>query len=99
MTGHEYRSDVEAAVHPGRHEGLVGGGCMQLVTLRLHDGPGVVDAITGEPANRRECPRICVGVTERKRHVYENAQQDQARRRRTQRSRHGAGSSGTRRRR
>lgn len=52
MKGHEYRSDIEAAVHPGRREGLVGGGCMQLVTLRLHDGPGVVDAITGESPNR-----------------------------------------------
>jgi hypothetical protein len=51
MNGHEYRSDVEAAVHPGRREGLIGGDSMQLVTLRLFDGSCGVDAITGEPTN------------------------------------------------
>jgi hypothetical protein len=52
MNGHEYRSDVAAELLPGRREGLIGGGFMQLVTLRLHDGPGAIDAITGEPTNR-----------------------------------------------
>jgi hypothetical protein len=43
MNGPEYRSDVAAEVLSGRHERLIGGGRMQLVTLRLHDGPGVDD--------------------------------------------------------
>jgi hypothetical protein len=43
VNGHEYRPDVAAEVLPGRREGLIGRGSMQLVTLRLHDGPGVVD--------------------------------------------------------
>jgi len=43
VNGHEYRPDVAAEVLPGRREGLVGPGSMQLVTLRLFNGPGVVD--------------------------------------------------------
>jgi hypothetical protein len=52
MNDHDYRSDVAAEVLPGRRERLIGGGTMRLVTLRLHDGPGVLDAITGEPMQR-----------------------------------------------
>lgn len=51
MNGHEYRFDVEVQVHPGRRERVVAGGSLQLVTLRLHDGPGVVDE-HGEPSRR-----------------------------------------------
>ncbi len=50
MNGHQYRFDVEAALHPDRRESVVGGS-VQLVTLRLYDGAGVADAITGEPPN------------------------------------------------
>jgi hypothetical protein len=51
VNGHEYRPDVAAEVLPGRRECLVGGGCTQLVTLRLFNGPGVVDE-HGEPSTR-----------------------------------------------
>ena len=50
MNGHEYRFDAAAEVLPGRREGLLGGGSMQLVTLRLFNGPGVVDE-HGRPAS------------------------------------------------
>ena len=49
MNGHEYRFDVTAEVLPGRRERLVGPGSMQLVTLRLFNGPGVVDE-HGQPS-------------------------------------------------
>lgn len=49
MNGHQYRFEAQAALDPDRREGLLGGGSMQLVTLRLYHGPGVVDALTGEP--------------------------------------------------
>lgn len=39
MSG-EYRFDVEPVVHLGRREGVIGRGFMQLVTLRLFNGPG-----------------------------------------------------------
>ena len=54
MTGHQYRFDARAEVLPGRRESLLGGGSMQLVTLRLHDGPDVVDE-HGQPSSR---PRV-----------------------------------------
>ena len=44
-----FRFEVEASAGPAR-EGLVGGGAHLLVRVRLFDGPGVVDQITGEPA-------------------------------------------------
>lgn len=50
MIGHEYRPDVVAEVRPGRREGLAGPGSMQLVTLRLFNGPGVVDE-HGQPSS------------------------------------------------
>jgi hypothetical protein len=40
MTGDEHHYDPAAAGLHGRREGLVGGGCQPLVTLRLHDGTG-----------------------------------------------------------
>jgi hypothetical protein len=49
VNGHEYRFDVAAELLPGRREGLVGPGSMQLVTLRLFNGPGVVDE-HGQPS-------------------------------------------------
>lgn len=51
MNGHEYRPDVAAEVLPGRREGLLGGGSMQLVTLRLFNAPGGVDE-HGQPSSR-----------------------------------------------
>jgi hypothetical protein len=44
-----YRGEIEASAGPDR-EGLIGGGAQLLVRVRLFDGPGVVDHITGEPA-------------------------------------------------
>jgi len=49
VNGHEYRFDVAAELLPGRREGRVGPGSIQLVTLRLFNGPGVVDE-HGQPA-------------------------------------------------
>jgi hypothetical protein len=44
-----YRSEIDASAGPARR-GRVGGGGVLLVRVRLFDGPGVVDALTGEPA-------------------------------------------------
>ncbi len=50
MSG-ESRFDVEAVLERGGRERLIGGGFGQLVTLRLFNGAGVVDA-TGAPTQR-----------------------------------------------
>jgi len=44
-----YRFEIEASAGPARR-GRVGGGAVLLVRVRLFDGPGVVDTLTGEPA-------------------------------------------------
>jgi hypothetical protein len=44
-----YRFEIEAFAGPA-HRGRVGGGGVLLVRVRLFDGPGVVDGLTGEPA-------------------------------------------------
>jgi hypothetical protein len=44
-----HRYEVDAAAGPAR-EGVIGGRAIMLVRVRLFDGPGVVDARTGEPA-------------------------------------------------
>jgi hypothetical protein len=44
-----YRFEIEASAGPARR-GRVGGGGVLLVRVRLFDGPGVVDSLTGEPA-------------------------------------------------
>jgi hypothetical protein len=45
----DHRFEVRALIDPARIEGLIGGGLAQLVTVELHDGPGVVDDL-GRPA-------------------------------------------------
>jgi hypothetical protein len=52
---HEYRAEAEAALDPNAREGLVGGGHMQLVTLKLHHSGQRVDE-TGT-ARRRSVVR------------------------------------------
>ncbi len=44
-----YRFEIDAFAGPARR-GRVGGGGVLLVRVRLFDGPGVVDALSGEPA-------------------------------------------------
>ena len=51
----DFRFEIEASAGPAR-EGLVGGGARLLVRVRLFDGPGVVDTVTGEPASQ---PDVC----------------------------------------
>jgi hypothetical protein len=48
-----YRSWIHAAAGPARR-GRVGGGAVLLVRVRLFDGPGVVDTLTGGPAGEPE---------------------------------------------
>jgi len=45
----ESRFEVRALIDPARTEGLIGGGELQLVTVELYDGPGVLDE-RGRPA-------------------------------------------------
>jgi hypothetical protein len=45
----EYRFEIEARLESGVTEHLVDGSALQLVTVCLLDGPGVVD-LEGEPA-------------------------------------------------
>jgi hypothetical protein len=49
MNEHQYRFDIEVLIRPGCRQRVVGGGAVQLVTIHLFDGPGVVDCLTGEP--------------------------------------------------
>ena len=44
-----YRSEIQASAGPARR-GRVGGGALLLVRVRLSDGPGVADSLTGQPA-------------------------------------------------
>jgi hypothetical protein len=49
MSDHRY--EVRALIDRARTEGLIGGGLLQLVTVELHDGAGVVDE-RGHPASK-----------------------------------------------
>ena len=62
MASHRFEIDTSAG--PGR-EGILGGRSLLLVRVRLFDGPGVVDGITGEPAGDED--------------VYTDLRPDQAR--------------------
>jgi hypothetical protein len=44
-----HRSEIDACAGPAR-EGVLYGRAMLLVRVRLFDGPGAVDALTGLPA-------------------------------------------------
>jgi hypothetical protein len=44
-----HRFEIDAAAGPAR-AGVLGGRSMLLVRVRMFDGPGVVDTLTGEPA-------------------------------------------------
>jgi hypothetical protein len=44
-----HRFEIDTAAGPAR-EGVLYGRAMLLVRVRLFDGPGVVDELTGEPA-------------------------------------------------
>ena len=46
------RYEIDAAVGPARERVI--GGSMLLVRVRLFDGPGVVNALTGEPAGTED---------------------------------------------
>ena len=68
MSGHRF--EAEALAGPAR-EGLFGGRAQLLVRVRLFDGPGVVDTLTGEPAGEldaytdlrpEEARRLALGV-------------------------------------
>jgi len=48
-----YRFEIEATAGPSR-EGIIGGRAQLLVRVRLLDGPGSVDARTGQPAAQRD---------------------------------------------
>jgi hypothetical protein len=48
-----FRWNIEAFASPARR-GRVGGGSVPLVRVRLFDGPGVVDTLTGGPAGEPE---------------------------------------------
>jgi hypothetical protein len=48
-----HRFEIDAAAGPAR-EGVLGGRSMLLVRVRLFDGPGVLDTLTGEPAGSED---------------------------------------------
>jgi hypothetical protein len=48
-----HRFEIDASAGPAR-EGVLYGRAMLLIRVRLFDGPGVVDALTGEPAGDQE---------------------------------------------
>jgi hypothetical protein len=62
MASHRFEIDTSAG--PAR-EGVLYGRAMLLVRVRLFDGPGVVDGLTGEPAGDED--------------VYTDLRPDQAR--------------------
>jgi hypothetical protein len=51
MACHRFEIDVGAG--PAR-EGVLGGRSMLLVRVRLFDGPGTVDGLTGQPAGEED---------------------------------------------
>lgn len=51
MASHRFEIDTSAG--PAR-EGILGGRSVLLVRVRLFDGPGVVDTLTGQPAAGEE---------------------------------------------
>jgi hypothetical protein len=48
-----YRFEIEASAGPARGS-VLGRRCQPLVRVRLFDGPGVVDTLTGEPVSTEE---------------------------------------------
>jgi hypothetical protein len=48
-----HRFEIETSAGPAR-ERVLGGRARLLVRVRLFDGPGVVDTMTGEPASTEE---------------------------------------------
>lgn len=48
-----YRFEIDTSAGPAR-ERVLGGRSLLLVRVRLFDGPGVVDPLTGEPAEEGE---------------------------------------------
>lgn len=48
-----HRFEIDACAGPAR-EGLLGGRTMLLVRVRLFDGPGVIDGLTGQPAGAED---------------------------------------------
>ncbi len=48
-----HRFEIDASTGPAR-EGVLYGRAMLLVRVRLFDGPGVVDALSGEPAGEED---------------------------------------------
>jgi len=48
----EYRFEIDATAGPGRERVI--GGSLLLVRVRLHNGPEVADAVTGEPVVRED---------------------------------------------
>lgn len=48
-----HRFEIDASAGPAR-EGVLYGRAMLLVRVRMFDGPGVVDALTGEPAGQED---------------------------------------------
>jgi hypothetical protein len=53
MSMAEHRFEIDAAAGPAR-EGVLGGRAMLLIRVRLFDGPGVIDTLTGEPADTED---------------------------------------------
>jgi hypothetical protein len=51
-----HRFEIEAAAGPAR-EGVLGGRSMLLVRVRMFDGPGVVDTLTGQDAGGEDVYR------------------------------------------
>ena len=51
MASHRFEIDTTAG--PAR-EGILGGYAMLLVRVRLFDGPGVVDRLSGQPAGEQD---------------------------------------------
>jgi hypothetical protein len=48
-----HRFEIDTSAGPAR-EGILGGRAMLLVRVRVFDGLGVVDGLTGEPAGEEE---------------------------------------------
>jgi hypothetical protein len=48
-----HRFEIDTAAGPAR-EGILGGRAMLLVRVRLFDGPGVLDGLSGQPAGEED---------------------------------------------